>query len=309
MNADFDSLYNCLLESHYDVLKYAISGAVSGGTRAISRAFTYPLDTIKTFQQAGYKSKKKINYYKGLISATLSAAPANALFFVVYNGLEYYHEFLFGVDPSDLDNLFRRILFSAIATLPSNLVKIPAELLKQRVQLDPGLDLLSAGKQIISREGLTGFYRGGTTQLLREIPYNAFQMAFYEWLREDGSARLEPLLGGDHRLTAAVLGAVAAMLAAVLTQPADVLKTRMMAYEKPPDIPLTGDLNIGTNSGMKVHGSSSTNTRSIAQVCAELWEDQGWRGFYAGMVPRLLIVSVGGMVYFSAAEIIESYSM
>lgn len=37
----------------FNVYKVALSGAIAGGFRALTRTLTYPLDTIKTYQQAG----------------------------------------------------------------------------------------------------------------------------------------------------------------------------------------------------------------------------------------------------------------
>lgn len=121
--------------------------------------------------------------------------------------------------PSPLFLLFERMMISSIATLPQNLIKIPAELVKQRAQIQPDIPIPSLISQIYNKEGgISGFYRGSASMLGRELPYNALQMAFYEWLRD--SLRNVPLASiiSDPQIVAAGMGLIAASLAAILTQ-------------------------------------------------------------------------------------------
>ena len=68
-------------------------------------------------------------------------------------------------------------------------------------------------------------------------------------------------------------------MAAVLTQPADVIKTKLMLRPTP--------------------GESRP---SLLMVVRDIWEVEGIAGFFRGLIPRLLIVTTGGVVYFYVAE-------
>jgi len=179
-----------------NVKKFAFAGASAGACRAFSRGLTFPFDTMKTFEQSSVdtiehaygkkKRKRKINYFSGLITTIISAVPSNALFFITYNCILIYAPCLvpFPASFSTSSKLLERLIASAIATFPQNLIKIPAELVKQRAQLTQSSDIPKIVADAVKDKGISGLYVGGNAQLLREIPYNAFQMAFFDMFRD-----------------------------------------------------------------------------------------------------------------------------
>lgn len=305
----------------FDVYKYALSGGFAGGCRALSRGLTFPFDTLKTFAQSDQSLRPaKIDYYRGMWISVISAIPANAMFFVIYYDLEHlwscllqFHQNTAGLSVYQPDNFMIRLLISAIATIPQNFVKVPAELLKQRAQVTPDIPLLLLTQQILQRDGVSGLFRGTSAQLLRELPYNALQMVFFAWLRAHWSG-IEAWLAStnwfasgptsdilqDTRYVSGLLGLLACAMAALLTQPADVLKTRLMT--DPDDLRRVSDSN---NNNDKVNNSTSHSSSYGLQAAVEdIYRKHGWRGFFAGLSSRLAIVSVGGMIYFAAASLI-----
>lgn len=294
--------------SGFNLGKYAISGGFAGGCRAISRAFTFPFDTIKTLDQSDSSLRpKNVDYYRGMWISVCSAIPANAVFFVIYYFLEQLvgcygtcvsqsaqstplsiHSV--GASESQVTALFERIVISALATVPQNLMKVPSELIKQRAQIAPEIPVWTLIESAVKRDGWQGLYRGTNAQLLRELPYNAFQMAIFEWLRD---LHIQSLQSIDVKFAAALLGLVSSSLAALLTQPADVLKTKLMT-----------DVDEDYNN---VYHRRNRSSRGgvLSEAVKEVYQQNGWKGFYAGLGPRLAIVSIGGMIYFAAASIIE----
>ena len=88
-------------------------------------------------------------------------------------------------------------------------------------------------------------------------------------------------------LQAAVSGSVAGAVAAALTTPLDVIKTRIMLA--------------------KAHGS--TSTPRILPTLHSVLEQRGVRGLFAGVVPRTLWIGLGGAVFLGsfdgAAKVLE----
>ena len=288
-------LTSCASHVSLDIVSYGISGAASGGSRALARFLSYPLDTLKTIQQAESleqivlqqrdKPRDVSSLFRGVALAVCSAVPANSVFLVVFSSLEAYLPCVSSSDDA-LVRLGQRILISAIATVPQNLIKIPAELLKQRAQLadfEGGAVSLASVLADVKRLGLKGLYQGGTAMMLREVPFNGVQMATFFYLREASLVSLGQQwvqrLDLDPVVYSGALGLVAAGFAALITQPADTIKTRLM----------------------KVNAGNET----IFSVAEKINEKRGLRGFYVGLKSRLALVSAGGLIYFATQSLTE----
>lgn len=300
-----------------DVQRYAVEGAIAGGCRALARGATFPFDTWKTLEQvdgaadliippplpsssssssyssgSGSSSSSAISpkldfnaLFSGVTPAVLSAIPANAAFFVVYKSLEVLCSTYFPLSPSTSAasmKLMQRILITSIATLPQNSIKIPFEVVKQRLQTSNGASRKEIISSIYRSHGWKGFFVGGNAQLLRELPYNAIQMCAFEYLKE--SYHIAAMSDASF---SALSGLFSSSLAALFTQPVDVVKTKIMAADE--DV------------------SSSVEDRNIVTIVKTTMASEGWRGFFVGLKPRIALVSVGGMVYFWAAALVEQH--
>lgn len=369
-NFHFDSQLSdttqCFTGAKIDIWKYCLSGAVAGGCRAVSRVFTFPLDTIKTLKQMdisvndGTKGK---NYYSGLLPATLSAVPSSAVFFLAYNALQVYYNSCFLQDTHQLEaaRLVQKILISSIATVPQNAIKVPAEALKQYLQYtnEKSSRLIVSTqtlKRVLKISKWKALYTSSNAQLMRDVPYNALQMAFYDTLQESSTVHISPQFADwllhlytivtgqivtsevivvdvmSNTLSAAVLGCLAACFAAVLTQPADVVKTKMtiptmLTVSRNMIHSTEGKREFGTavhslkRSNTTIKRTQTTNsvfleslainsktqekTPSIGETVRQIWLQEGISGYFVGLIPRLLIVSVGGAVYFLATALVE----
>jgi len=282
----------CLSGIHPDVMTYATAGAVSGASRAVARFLSYPLDTLKTVAQAESldKDEREIqrlaadvaprsfaDLFRGVVLAVVSAVPANSIFIVVFNTLDAY---LPCVDPDHtLSVPVAHLIISTLATIPQNVFKIPAELLKQRAQLSDNQDAAGRAASFssifsdVKRLGLTGLYQGGDAMMLREVPFNALQMALFYSLK-DAASSSQFLLSAQPSPAqlSGLLGLVSAGLAALATQPADTIKTRLM----------------------KIDGKDD----SIFSMSRKIYAASGLAGFFVGTTSRVLLVSIGGLIYF-----------
>ena len=309
------------IQPKLEFAKYGVQGAFAGGCRALSRGLTYPFDTMKTLEQTKLQSfetkskvkKNKINYLKGLIPTVISAVPSNALFFIVYSSLKvlynYYNDLDLGLDLS-VD-----LVISTIATLPQNLVKIPSEVIKQRAQVVQCTTTTSMKDQSIfaviksiyeEDGGIRGFYEGGNAQLFREIPYNALQMTFYDVLKD----MTKTIQLSSPQLESALLGLFAASFAAVITQPADVIKTKLMTRNAVGDSDF--EATLGDKGRIKKENFSKLVegifiNNSVYIIMSSILEKEGVKGLFVGLKPRLYIVSFGGLVYFYCLQLVSDF--
>lgn len=113
-------------------------------------------------------------------------------------------------------------------------MRVPVEIVKQRRQTNISQSGRLGGVQVLWQayrtEGLCrGIYRGFGSTLLREIPFSLIQFPIWEYLKASW-----PEATGTELTAGAVAacGAVAGGVAAALTTPLDVAKTRIMLAER-----------------------------------------------------------------------------
>lgn len=118
----------------------------------------------------------------------------------------------------------------------SCLVSVPQEVLKQRLIMGTYPNFAHAVRTIASAEGVRGFYAGWMPTCTRNVPFVVTTFTAYAALQRhaharrwygdrDGDGRLDPLRQARTNL---VLGVCAALCGGVVTQPIDVVKTRLM---------------------------------------------------------------------------------
>jgi hypothetical protein len=109
---------------------------------------------------------------------------------------------------------------------------------------------------------------GVSIQMLRDIPYAIFTLLSYEYIREHWVETAGSGDGPDNRrwLRDMAAGATAGGIGSYLTNPLDVVKTRLQT-------------TTGTGGG---HGGS------IASCAAAVLEEGGPAAFLRGSVPRLM---------------------
>lgn len=120
--------------------------------------------------------------------------------------------------------------------------------------------VMQAITAIWKTEGGRGLYGGLTATLLRDAPFSGLYLAFYT----QGKKALNSLLGTEQLPSFCNLpcGVAAGILASGVTQPADVVKTKLQT---------------------KVAQNLTTR-----QVFVDIMKNEGVRGLFHGMMPRML---------------------
>lgn len=153
------------------------------------------------------------------------------------------------------------------------LIRVPTGVVTQRMQVGQYSSFVEAVRGIAAQPGgLSTFYLGFWTTVAREIPFSFIQFPMYEGLKKTWACRqgseTTPMQG-------AICGSLSGSLAAALTCPLDVVKTRMMLGSKS----ASGQLYQGTLSSL----------RTVAV-------EEGPSALLKGMGPRVGWISVGGSV-------------
>jgi len=245
---------------------------LAGGCAGTSIDVTlFPLDTLKTRCQAAGGFTKAGGFscvYRGLGPAAIGAAPSAALFFATYETAKPQAAGLLGPEAPEV------LSHGAAASCGESLacvVRVPTEVVKTRMQTGRYRSLREASTTIMRTEGLRGFYTGYCTTLCREIPFALIQFPLYELLK----TRWERSLGEPSPWQGACCGSVAGSVAAAITTPLDVARTRLMLQQ---------------------------GQGGIASTLAAIYAEGGVRAMCAGSALRMSSMGLGGFVFFGIYE-------
>lgn len=132
-------------------------------------------------------------------------------------------------------------------------------------------------KEIVAREGLIGLYRGFSSTVIRDLPFSAIQYPIWEKLKVIHLRRHKKPASATE---SALYGSIAGAIAAFVTTPLDVAKTRIMLAEQ----------------------SDSLATGKVFPALKAIKSERGVGGLFAGVVPRVLWISVGAAIFLGSYE-------
>nr|GMC54752.1 mitochondrial substrate carrier family protein C [Ipomoea batatas] len=221
------------------VLKSALAGGLAC---ALSTSLMHPIDTIKTTLQASSLSFPQImsklpeigvrGLYRGSIPAIVGQFSSHGLRTGIFEASKLV---LINFAPT-LPELQVQSIASFCSTVLGTAVRIPCEVLKQRLQAglfdNVGQAILGTWQQ----DGLKGFFRGTGATLCREVPFYVAGMALYAKSKKVAQQLLERELEPWETIA---VGALSGGLSAVVTTPFDVIKTRMMTAPQGRPVTLT----------------------------------------------------------------------
>lgn len=198
-----------------------IAGSVAGTS---TDCIFFPIDTLKTRLQAAEGFRKAGGFRhleKGVVAVVAGSAPAAALFFGAYTLAKTE---LSGALPGAPDAAVH-MAAAIVGEVVESVVRVPTELVKQRMQAGRHASSPAAVRDIVAASGVRGLFRGYASTLARDIPFALIQFPLYESLRQSYAerARRQPTA-----VEAALAGSAAGAVAAAITTPLDVAKTRIM---------------------------------------------------------------------------------
>ncbi|XP_069041581.1 solute carrier family 25 member 44-like [Lepisosteus oculatus] len=202
-------------------------------------------------------------------------------------------------------NALKSLLAGAAASLVSQTLTVPIDVVSQHLMMQgqgpaaggaggrftvrapagPGAPRFGLGQtrdivgQVLRADGVRGFYRGYLASLLTYIPNSAIWWPFYHFYTE----RLSRLAPSQVPLLAlqAVSGPLAAITAATLTNPMDVVRARL-----------------------QVEGG-----RSVLRTLGQLVREEGPRGLVKGLSARLLSVAPSSLAVVLGYETLKRLSL
>jgi solute carrier family 25 protein 44 len=248
------------------------------------------------------------NMYRGLGVVLSLAVPARVIYVTALEGtrvgLTTVLNDLDVASPTTVATISAGMA-GGIAAVASQLMAVPMDIISQRQMVSnttPTPSTRSIVQSVLaSNEGVRGLYRGFGISLFASLPTGTVWWATYaacqEQLAPQSSPSTHPLdesiissLHPTIRWIAVQLcsGVSAAVVAASLSQPLDVVKTR---------------LQVASSDSKSV-----MTDVSCSNIVKTLWNEPGIQGFYKGMLPRMIHMSLWGTILASAYEYLKFIS-
>lgn len=239
--------------------------------------FSGTLDAfVKITRHEGLRS-----LWSGLPPTLVMAVPATIIYFTCNDQLRDFLTYSLGFHGSHVP-----LLAGALARLGAVTVISPLELIRTKMQSRPLSygELQACIRSSVAQDGLLSLWRGWGPTVLRDVPFSAVYWFNYELVKAQLCER-------SHTSQATfsisfTAGAVSGTIAATLTLPFDVVKTRRQ-------------IQLGEMETLGVPIKKTTSTWHIMkEICAEL----GYRGLFAGFLPRVIKVAPACAVMISTYE-------
>jgi hypothetical protein len=253
----------------------------------------HPVDTAKTILQRGGSTRSlgRRGLYRGVLPAAFSVMPACAVRMGSYEVLKA--SLLLNAPAAVAPNL---LVFcaSAASVVVSAAVRAPLDMIKTQVQADASVTAVHSLRAAWGRGGapaLSRLYRGVGLALVRDVPFFGLNLLFYERLKAIATTnhleRIGSTVGGGSQphqqavelpsVELVTIGAVSQGLAGFLTNPVDVLKTRVQT---------------GAATG-------------VAAALASVRRAGGPGGLMRGAGMRVVWVAPQGCVYYPTYEAVQ----
>lgn len=203
---------------------------VAGGTaRAIAQMVLYPIDALRTLAQTR-DGRTLADVGAG---ALVRGCATTSSFALLIGSVQFA---IFGA----ARDFVGPVAASALGAAGSCIVSVPQEVIKQRLVTGIYSSFRHACRTIYREEGVRGFYSAWRPTVARNVPFVIVTFSTQDVLKQkrlkrtcvDESEKRE--LSVKENLA---IGVSSALAAAVVTQPADVIKTRMMTQAASSAVP------------------------------------------------------------------------
>ena len=239
--------------------------------------------------------------WRGISITLLMAVPANIVYFTGY-------EHLRDISPlsQNYENL-NPLVCGALARVLAATTVAPLELTKTKLQSIPRAtkstrtwlmfkDLMEETRLDMKRNGtFRALFKGLEITLWRDVPFSAIYWGSYEfckknlWMKNDNSKST-----AIHFVNSFFGGSISGTIAAILTHPFDVGKTRWQISM----------LSDNTSSSTRGHAQSQKN---MFKFLSSIAKKEGTRALYTGLTARVVKIAPSCAIMISSYEISKKF--
>mmetsp|Transcript_29134 Transcript_29134/g.61506 ORF Transcript_29134/g.61506 Transcript_29134/m.61506 type:complete len:527 (-) Transcript_29134:162-1742(-) len=232
----------------------------------------HPVDTIKTRLQVKQErfddeedDHNLLTLYEGLTGNILKEGPPSALYLGVYETVKYALLPQFGADYK----LLVYLVAGAAGELVGSIVRSPAEAIKSTVQSGITGSASEAAIQVFGTvESRKNVVRAWSSSVWRDVPFGAIQLAIFELLKAYILNNPDIDFDSSTLLSEALIGAFAGGFGALLTNPFDIITTRIITQS-------TGD------------NDSDAKPLGVLEMAKKVYGEGGHSAFWVGWQARV----------------------
>jgi len=252
--------------------------------------------------------------WSGLSPTLILAVPTTVIYFTMYEQLKVSidtqrramstnQDILSGETPKWVS-----LSSGGLARLLAVSLVSPMELIRTKMQSKkmPWSDVHKCLKDLVKTQGIRGLWNGYTATLLRDVPFSALYWPLYEQCKATMNLYTS---NRDSFLVNFGSGAIAGSVASTVTLPFDVIKTIKQIEMGEKDIM---EVKPGTSRAYPVPAnkrvsSLSGRSRGNMTIAKELVREQGYKGLFTGLIPRLLKVAPACAIMISSYEFFKAF--
>ncbi|KAK4531101.1 hypothetical protein CCYA_CCYA06G1958 [Cyanidiococcus yangmingshanensis] len=260
-----------------------------------------------------------IGLWRGLSASILTIVPATGLYFGLYEqSTQYIVRHCAGgslfADPVFVAPITGAVMRCVVATAVS-----PLEMARTSMQANGGSMWQTLRRTVQVGGGTRALWSGLAATLWRDAPFSAIYWGVYESLKVARSLMIHDrdsddiCSAGGLRQTQRwdqspairssfhfASGVIAGVTAAVITNPADVVKTRNQSW--PGALPAaTPDKDVHPNRSKS--GSAGPPTQRFWPALSQLLRQEGFAGLFRGVVPRVVkVIPASGIMMVTFEE-------
>lgn len=283
------------------------------------KTFTSTTDALKKIA----KNEGISTLWRGLSPTLVMVIPGNVIYFAGYDWLRYHKASPIRKISSDT---YAPLIAGSLARVAAGVAVSPIEMFRTRMQATAGSgadvfrETMSGLHHMARTQGFTSLWRGLTLTLWRDVPFSGFYWWGYEAIRNQLTDARELAKGRtleagqsmtsgraaqadqDHATTfvdSFIAGAGSGSVAAFITTPFDVGKTRQQVYHHAGD---DAPSVIAAKEAAKI-GKHIPEELSMPRFLHHIYKEEGMAGLFKGWAARCMKVAPACAIMISSYEL------
>jgi solute carrier family 25 protein 39/40 len=271
------------------------------------RTFTSTFDGLRKIA----RNEGMVALWRGLSPTLMMGIPANIIYFAGYDWLRTDDRSLIKKAVSDT---YAPFVAGAIARTAAASATSPVEMFRTRLQATPGTgaghfkETLEGLYQMTKVKGYTSLWRGLSLTMWRDVPFSGLYWWGYEKVKEglEGARQNAPhLSSSDAEISTAtafadsfIAGATSGSVAALVTTPFDVGKTRQQVFRHMDD-----HVSPTAARSTLVPKAIVPEQLSLPKFLMHIFREEGLAGLFSGWGARCLKVAPACAIMISTYEL------